>query len=74
MLEDDADFFVPYAGVATLRQETLDEYPAIAEILDPISAELTNEVMIELNGKVDNDGEDPRDVAEEWLEEQGLLS
>lgn len=74
VLEDDADFFVPYAGVATLRQETLDEYPAIAEILDPISAELTNEVMIELNGRVDNDGEDPRDVAEEWLEEQGLLS
>lgn len=74
VLDDDANFFVPYAGVVTLRQETLDEYPAIAEILDPISAELTDEVMIDLNGKVDNDGEDPRDVAEEWLEDQGFLS
>ena len=29
--------------------------------------------MMELNGRVDTDGEDPRDVAEEWLEEQGLI-
>lgn len=74
VLDDDASFFVPYEGVVTLRQETLDEYPAIAEILDPISEALTDDVMIELNGKVDNDGEDPRDVAEEWLEDQGFLS
>ncbi|MGM0930013.1 MAG: glycine betaine ABC transporter substrate-binding protein [Actinomycetota bacterium] len=74
VLEDDKDFFVPYQGAMTLRQETLDEYPAIAEIMAPISAALTNEVITGLNGRVDNDGEDPRDVAEEWLEEQGLLN
>ena len=73
VLEDDLDFFVEYAGAVTLRQETLDEYPAVAEILDPISAALTNEVMTELNGRVDNDGEQPRDVAEEWLTEQGFI-
>ena len=73
VLEDDKDFFVPYQGSMTLRQETLDEYPAIAEIMAPISAALTNEVITELNGRVDNDGEDPRDVAEEWLQEQGLV-
>ncbi|HXF02207.1 MAG TPA: glycine betaine ABC transporter substrate-binding protein, partial [Arthrobacter sp.] len=74
VLEDDQEFFVPYQGAVTLRQETLDEHPAIAEIMAPISAALTNEVITGLNGRVDNDGEDPRDVAEEWLEEQGLLS
>ncbi len=73
VLEDDQSFFVEYAGLVTLRQETLDEHPAIAEILAPISEALTNEVMTELNGRVDNDGEDPRDVAEEWLQEQGLI-
>ncbi|HIZ38109.1 MAG TPA: glycine/betaine ABC transporter substrate-binding protein [Candidatus Ruania gallistercoris] len=73
VLEDDQGFFVEYAGAATLRQETLDEYPEIAEILAPISEALTNEVITELNGRVDTDGEQPRDVAEEWLEEQGLL-
>lgn len=73
VLEDDQEFFVEYRGALTLRQETLDEYPAIAEIIAPISAALTDEVMTELNGRVDNDGEQPRDVAEEWLEEQGLI-
>ncbi len=73
VLEDDLDFFVEYAGAVTLRQETLDEYPAVEEILAPISQALTNEVMTELNGRVDNDGEQPRDVAEDWLTEQGLI-
>ncbi|NUL45240.1 glycine/betaine ABC transporter substrate-binding protein [Cellulosimicrobium funkei] len=73
VLEDDQDFFVDYQGAMTLRQETLDEYPAIAEIMAPISEKLTNETMMELNGKVDTDGEDPRDVAEEWLQDQGLI-
>lgn len=73
VIEDDEGFFVPYEGAVTLRQETLDEHPAIAEILDPISEALTDEVMIELNGQVDNLGEDPRDVAEEWLENEGFI-
>ncbi|GAA4284458.1 glycine betaine ABC transporter substrate-binding protein [Brevibacterium daeguense] len=73
VLEDDKEFFVEYQGSMTLRQETLDQYPAIAEIMAPISEKLTNEVMIELNGKVDTEGENPEDVAQEWLEEQGLI-
>lgn len=72
-LEDDDAFFVEYQGAMTLRQDTLDEYPAIAEIMAPISEQLTNETMLELNGKVDTDGENPRDVAEEWLQEQELI-
>lgn len=73
VLEDDKDFFVQYQGAMTLRQETLDEYPEIAEIMAPISEKLSNEVMMELNGRVDTEGEMPEDVAEEWLEEQGLI-
>lgn len=73
VLEDDQDFFVPYQGAMTLRQETLDEFPVIADIMAPISEALTDETITELNGKVDNDGEVPRTVAEEWLESAGLL-
>ena len=72
-LEDDKDFFVQYQGAMTLRQETLDEYPEIAEIMDPISKKLTDEVMLELNGRVDTEGEMPEDVAEDWLEDQDLI-
>ncbi len=73
VLEDDQDFFVQYQGAMTLRQETLDEYPEIEEIMAPISEALTDEVVTELNGRVDIDGELERDVAEEWLEEEGLI-
>lgn len=73
VLEDDRGFFVEYQGAMTLRQVTLDQYPEIAEIMAPISERLTNETMMELNGRVDTDGEDPADVAEEWLEDQGLI-
>lgn len=74
VIEDNDGFFVEYAGAATLRQETLDEYPAIATILAPISEALTNEEITALNGQVDNDGEDPRDVAEEWLLANDFIS
>ena len=74
VLSDDEGFFVQYQGSMTVRDSTLTENPAIAEIMAPISAALTSEVITELNGQVDNDGEDPRDVAEEWLQAEGFLS
>ena len=73
ILEDDKDFFLEYRGVLTLRQETLDEHPAIEEIMAPISEALTNEVITELNSKVDVEGEQPQSVAEEWMESEGFV-
>ena len=73
VLEDDKDFFLEYRGAVTLRQETLDRYPAVAEVLAPVGEKLTNEVITQLNSRIDVDGEQPEDVAQEWLEEQGLV-
>ncbi|MFC5930470.1 glycine/betaine ABC transporter substrate-binding protein [Cryobacterium melibiosiphilum] len=73
VLSDDLGFFVQYQGALTLRQETLDANPAIESIMAPISAALTSEVITVLNGQVDNDGEEPRDVATEWLTAEGLI-
>lgn len=73
VIEDDKEFFVEYQGALTLRQETLDEHPAIADIMAPISAALTDDVITGLNAKVDVDGENEADVAQEWLDEEGLL-
>jgi osmoprotectant transport system substrate-binding protein len=73
ILEDDQDFFVEYRGALTMRAETLEEYPAIADIMAPISEALTDEVVTELNASVDVEGEQPEDVAQEWLESEGLL-
>lgn len=73
VLEDDQEFFPVYQGAFTLKQKTLDEYPAIADIIAEISPKLTTEVMQTLNAKVDVDGEDPQDVAIDWLTEEGLI-
>ncbi|GAB3259393.1 ABC transporter substrate-binding protein [Arthrobacter pigmenti] len=73
VLEDDKGFFVEYQGALTLRQETLKKHPAIEEIMAPISAALTDEVITELNGKVDTEGQLERDVAEEWLQSEGFI-
>lgn len=73
VLEDDEGFFVEYKAALTMRQETLDEFPAIEEIMAPISEALTDEVITELNARVDVDGESEEDVANEWLEENGFV-
>jgi osmoprotectant transport system substrate-binding protein len=73
VMEDDQEFFPSYQGAFTIKQSTLDEYPAIADVIAEVSPLLTTEVMQELNALVDVEGEDPEDVAIEWLEEQGLI-
>jgi osmoprotectant transport system substrate-binding protein len=73
VLEDDQQFFPVYQGAPTLKEETLDEHPEIAEILEPLAERLDTATMQELNSLVDVDGLDAEDVAEQWLEEEGLL-
>lgn len=73
VMEDDQEFFPVYQGAFTLKQSTLDEYPAIADVIAKISPLLTTEEMQRLNAQVDVDGEDPEDVANTWLSDQGLI-
>ncbi|QYM76609.1 glycine betaine ABC transporter substrate-binding protein [Leucobacter luti] len=73
VMEDDLEFFPVYQGALTLQQKTLDEFPAIADIFAEVSPLLTTEQMQELNALVDVDGEEPEDVATDWLTEQGLI-
>ncbi|WP_104524175.1 glycine betaine ABC transporter substrate-binding protein [Blastococcus atacamensis] len=73
VLEDDRDFFVPYNGALTLRQEVLDENPEIADLMAEISELLTDEVITELNSQVDNDGEEYADVAQQFLRDNGFI-
>ena len=74
VLTDDLEFFPVYQGAFTLKASTLEAFPAIATVMDPISIALTDTVLQTLNAQVDIDGEDPEDVARLWLEENGFLS
>jgi osmoprotectant transport system substrate-binding protein len=73
VIDDDQDFFVPYNGALTVRQDVLDENPEIAEIMAPITEMLTDETITELNSQVDNDGGEYAEVAQEWLAENGFI-
>jgi osmoprotectant transport system substrate-binding protein len=73
VLTDDKKFFPVYNAALTMRQDTDTRYPDIRKIIDPVAAKLTNEVMQQLNAKVDAGGEEPATVAKDWLSAQGLL-
>ena len=73
VLDDDKRFFVPYNGALTVRRATLDANPKIAEVMAPISALLTNEVITGLNSQVDNEGKEPADVARQFLKDKGFI-
>jgi osmoprotectant transport system substrate-binding protein len=74
VLEDDKGLWPPYHVAPVIRQETLDAYPQIADILNELAPLLTSDVMADLNWKVDgDDAMEPEDVAHDFLVENGLL-
>lgn len=70
VLEDDKGLQQAENITPIVNEEASD--PAIAELLNPVSAALTTDNMTELNGRVEIDGEDPGDVAADFLESEGI--
>ncbi|MBU3106860.1 ABC transporter permease/substrate-binding protein [Clostridium gasigenes] len=73
VLEDDLNFFAPYDAIPLVRMETLEKYPELKTVLNMLSGKLSQETMIDLNYKVDDLGEDPVQVAKEYLRSEGLI-
>ena len=85
--QDDLSFFPPYDMTPSVRKEVLDELPEVATILNELVAtfpgggqsatpELVGEaqaVWQDLNHKVDFEEMWPDEVAEWWLEQNGLI-
>ncbi|MGC9491040.1 MAG: glycine betaine ABC transporter substrate-binding protein [Thermovirgaceae bacterium] len=72
LLEDDKQFFPPYSLSVCIRKDVLDKNPDLAEVLAPMT-ELTDDVMQELNYRVDVEGLPEEMVVEEYLKEQGII-
>ena len=74
VLQDDKGAYPIYQIAPVVRQDTLEEFPQIADILNKVAPLLTDDVMSGLNFQVDGpDKKEPADVARTFLEEQGLL-
>ena len=74
LLEDDKNFFPPYHAVPTIREDTLKEHPEIKDACNELSSKLTSKVMQQLNNRVDEKGEKPKDVAHDWLLSEKIIS
>jgi osmoprotectant transport system substrate-binding protein len=73
VLEDPEGAQPVFNPAPVFRADALETHAGIPEVLNPLFALLTNEVMQELNGAVDVAGANPQDVARDFLEANGFL-
>lgn len=73
ILEDDKKFFPNYNVAPEMNSETMKKHPEIAGLLAPITEALNNKMAQKLNAKVDVEGQDPHDVAKDWLVREGFI-
>ncbi|MET7485955.1 glycine betaine ABC transporter substrate-binding protein [Streptomyces sp. NPDC005538] len=73
VMSDDKKFFPNYNAAPEINTKALKKWPAIAEVLAPVTKKLNNTVARTLNAKVDVDGEDPHQVALDWMKAEGLV-
>jgi osmoprotectant transport system substrate-binding protein len=73
VLEDDKGFFPSYAVTPVVRKDTLEANPGLEEALNTLSSQLNNDVIINLNAKVDIDHQTPQQVARDFLRDKKLL-
>jgi len=73
VLEDDESFFPPYHALPLVREEALDEYPELEDVLRQLEGQIDEETMQGMNAKVDNENMMVEIVAKEFLQESGLV-
>jgi osmoprotectant transport system substrate-binding protein len=74
LLEDDKGMFPPYNSTLVVRNDVVEKAgPDFEQTVDMVNEGLTDEVMQELNARVDLDKETPEAVAGAYLEESGLV-
>lgn len=73
ILEDDLDHFPPYHAAPVVDAELLEANPEIADLVNQLGGLFDDEIMARMNYEVDEENREPRDVAREFLEEQGII-
>ena len=74
VLEDDLGFNPPYNGVLVVRNEVMEDYPEVKELLYVLEGLIDTEQMQLLNKEVSVDEKNPPEVARNFLREQGLIN
>lgn len=73
-LKDPKNAELIYAFCPVIANETLEKYPEIAEILNPIFEGLSDEDVVDLNCRIQVDGKPGDEAASEYLKAKGFIS
>lgn len=74
VLEDDQGFFPLYNPAPVFREDAYEENAdELENLFNPITEALDTDMIIQLNERVSADGDDPQQVAQDFLDEEGLL-
>ncbi len=72
ILKDDKHIFPPYYAAPVVREEVLQKYPELKNVLNQLAGKINDSVMTELNYRVDYLKQSPEKVAKDFLMEQSL--
>lgn len=73
VLDDDKGVQPVYAPAPIVREEVLQAYPQLEELLAPVFASFDLETLQELNGRIQVGGESAKAVAADYLKSEGLV-
>lgn len=73
VLTDDKGFFPSYQCGNVVRNQALQQHPELRAELEKLQGTISEEDMARMNYEVEEDGKDPKAVAEEFLSSKGLI-
>ncbi|MEM6264540.1 MAG: ABC transporter permease/substrate-binding protein [Bacteroidota bacterium] len=73
VLEDNLHAFPPYDAIPLVREEVLEQFPALETILGRLGGRLPDSVMARLNYEADFLKQEPQEIAQRFLISQHLL-
>lgn len=73
VLEDDKHFYPSYICGNVIRTEVLDQHPELETVFEKCNQLITDQDMAAMNYAVESKGQEPRDVAYDFLRSQNLL-
>jgi osmoprotectant transport system substrate-binding protein len=72
-LVDDKAFWPPFHVAPVIRKTIAANYPGVVQVLNAVTALLTDTGQSDLNWRVDGNKQEPRDVARDFLRQHGLV-
>lgn len=73
VLEDDKNLYPSYMCGIVVRDEIIQKYPELKEVLNTLDHAISDEEMAKMNYQVETEKQEPKDVASDFLKMKGLL-